>query len=963
VVAVNALSDSDDAADDSDGDGAEPQPTAPPTTEPPIPPIAVGSAELGEIGEAGAVAPFRLEPASEPLAVLVRARPGSENLNLAVAVTSPSGARRSQDQLGAGGAETIIVPATDAASGSGAETEVSISSTDGSTGVFEVIVVSAEEISLDPAAPGSVTGGDDPGARATGVISEPGGVAVYAVEADSSIAIDVAPGVGQSNSGGAQDKGLDSIVEIIDPSGVGRTVDAGGPGEPETTTIRGEEGQTLVVVRGYQSSVGDFETTARVVDRIVLSVDDTLRDQVVEGGQQLEYAVQVRTPVAVLVTPTDEFDARLEIAGPDGDSRVVDAGPAGVIEVADLTERGEHVIRVTSFAETTGGFTIRAIPVVPVGSEGDDLPVTLPAALQIGDDLGDVTSLLVAPDDPAELLAVQIRDSGGFALTDVRADSAGETVSALVDKRVGSPGARLLVITSDDGIGDATVTRWSADSARLDLDSSSGVTEAPVAFDVESAVAELVVVTATPQDSDDVVTLRVNASAGFTVNQASSAVAGDPVSVVVITDSSTAVGDLRIVASSALGDGEIDVDISRIEPIEVGLDQPLDEEFRAPSIIDLGTVQTDLLVVSAQPGDPSEVLTLEGLDADGFRTAFAQSPTAGQPATLVVTDDGFGSGLGVQRVVVTSNRVPGSFRLELGERVGEPLVVDGPPVTAQVPAVLGFDPPNSPLVVVSVQPLTADDIVDARITGEVFGRLVEARSPSPGVPVALLIDPPDFADGLLDLIVNPTGGVATVNAAVETVVPVPLEPDEPVTVESAPAIFEITVDDGESWNFVARSDASSGFLTAQAYSPRGGLVGTPAVYQPLPTVEQLPAEVIELFPQAVRDLFADGLPATVEEAIAQLNEADLLDEVTAVLSENDVAVDALLGGSTASTAPARVSIDVGNSGSGRYRVLVASVDPDAEITVELVPPVIGEPISEPVDAVVGSGPVAPPGEG
>ena len=141
------------------------------------------------------------------------------------------------------------------------------------------------------------------------------------------------------------------------------------------------------------------------------------------------------------------------------------------------------------------------------------------------------------------------------------------------------------------------------------------------------------------------------------------------------------------------------------------------------------------------------------------------------------------------------------------------------------------------------------------------------------------------------------------------------------------------------------------------------LLDTPAGHQPLPTVEQLPAEVIELFPQEVRDLFADGLPATVEEAIEQLNEADLLDEVTSELNQNAVAVDALLGGSAASTAPARVSLDVGSSGSGRYRVLVTSVDPDAEITVELVPPLIGEPISAPADAVVGSGPVAPPGEG
>jgi hypothetical protein len=61
--------------------------------------------------------------------------------------------------------------------------------------------------------------------------------------------------------------------------------------------------------------------------------------------------------------------------------------------------------------------------------------------------------------------------------------------------------------------------------------------------------------------------------------------------------------------------------------------------------------------------------------------------------------------------------------------------------------------------------------------------------------------------------------------------------------------------------------------------------------QPLPT--ELPEEISALFSQEVLDLFADGLPPTINEATAILSEAGLLDEVTAVLAANPEANDAV----------------------------------------------------------------------
>jgi hypothetical protein len=55
----------------------------------------------------------------------------------------------------------------------------------------------------------------------------------------------------------------------------------------------------------------------------------------------------------------------------------------------------------------------------------------------------------------------------------------------------------------------------------------------------------------------------------------------------------------------------------------------------------------------------------------------------------------------------------------------------------------------------------------------------------------------------------------------------------------------------------------------------------------------LPDEVSALFPQEVLDLFADGLPSTLNEATEMLSEAGLLDEVTDVLAAHPEASEAI----------------------------------------------------------------------
>ncbi len=74
----------------------------------------------------------------------------------------------------------------------------------------------------------------------------------------------------------------------------------------------------------------------------------------------------------------------------------------------------------------------------------------------------------------------------------------------------------------------------------------------------------------------------------------------------------------------------------------------------------------------------------------------------------------------------------------------------------------------------------------------------------------------------------------------------------------------------------------------------GFLVGSMA-YQPQPLPDELPEEVVALFPQEVIDLFGGDLPATISEATEQLSEAGLLEVVSEIIQNNPAASEAIYG--------------------------------------------------------------------
>jgi hypothetical protein len=72
----------------------------------------------------------------------------------------------------------------------------------------------------------------------------------------------------------------------------------------------------------------------------------------------------------------------------------------------------------------------------------------------------------------------------------------------------------------------------------------------------------------------------------------------------------------------------------------------------------------------------------------------------------------------------------------------------------------------------------------------------------------------------------------------------------------------------------------------------GFLVGT-QTFEPRPLPEELPEEIVALFPPEVVELFDGELPPTIDEATDMLSEAGLLDVVADIIAENQEAYDAI----------------------------------------------------------------------
>jgi len=323
--------------------------------EVPARPIGFGPAVLGSIAEPGAVERFGISDRAEPSLLVVRptapvdGTDAAGGLNVVVQLRR-DGVQRQQDQLGSGQAERLVVqPLPD----DGVESEVRVTSFDSTTGGFEIEWGAVEVTPLTLTSEVGVL-----------TISEPGELAVFAVDGDADapteiVMTPVAPD-------GVSEAKLDVEVEVIDPSGIGRRVDANGSGAPETVTVAGPTGQHLVVVRGYKASTGQFTVAASAVAAQELSAGEPAEGTIDTADDLAEYTFDAPADrsFSVVVSPTEQFDPILEIVGPDGEAETVDTGLIGAAEFARISASGRHVLRVAGWEGTTGGFDITAAEVI-----------------------------------------------------------------------------------------------------------------------------------------------------------------------------------------------------------------------------------------------------------------------------------------------------------------------------------------------------------------------------------------------------------------------------------------------------------------------------------------------------------------------------------------------------------------------------------------------------------------------
>lgn len=132
----------------------------------------------------------------------------------------------------------------------------------------------------------------------------------------------------------------------------------------------------------------------------------------------------------------------------------------------------------------------------------------------------------------------------------------------------------------------------------------------------------------------------------------------------------------------------------------------------------------------------------------------------------------------------------------------------------------------------------------------------------------------------------------------------------------------------------------------------GFLVGSTS-FPPQPLPDELPEEVVALFPQEVIDFFDGDLPDTIAEATEQLSEAGLLDVVSEVIRNNPAANDAIYGAPTeVPTLDVRFTVDGVNwepremvpPPGATFLSSVTAVDDRLSAVYSIVDPLTGNPI-------------------
>jgi hypothetical protein len=335
-------------ASSGSGDGGPSDVVAPP---PPPPSLAAGEQDTATLDAATPSREFTVTAAgAAPLEVRVEPDP---NLDVVVVATDAAGGTRSQDQLGNGGVERLVIP-------HGAETDdeyvIQVTSLAPPDAGFTIAV---GEIEPDDLAVGEAS---------SGAIAAEGDVAVYSLtlgDGDQAI-VDVVPQLEDAAeaSGDTEAKAtLDPTIELIDPtSDESRSiVDAGGPGVAERAIVS-RPGPTLVVVRGKTTTGGfTIEVTDKSPEVPIGRATAGAIDQV-GAVSEFSFAAEPGAAHAVLVAPDLQLDGVLGITG-GSEPRTVDRVRQGRPELAVVVADGADVdLQVSGFESSVGSFDLTVSP-------------------------------------------------------------------------------------------------------------------------------------------------------------------------------------------------------------------------------------------------------------------------------------------------------------------------------------------------------------------------------------------------------------------------------------------------------------------------------------------------------------------------------------------------------------------------------------------------------------------------
>jgi Novel STAND NTPase 1 len=257
-----------------------------------------------------------------------------EGLNAVLTVTDADGFAQEANAAGMGGVEQVFLDGSVPG-----RYRVVVSGSDSRSGKFELSALAAQVADM--------TFGDS----VSGTLDRTGAGSVFSFETtnDQPILVHVLP----SNS-------LDAVLDVTDPDGSVWEADSGAEGGPEDVFVdTGFPGTYQVVVRGYETTAGDFELSARTADVVDVALGESVTGSLGPDGalSVFEFDAPDDQPIIVKLVPDSDLDVSVDVTGPD--DLYLNSDPDGPGETAAVIVQaaGRYRVFVNRY-DSLGDFTL-----------------------------------------------------------------------------------------------------------------------------------------------------------------------------------------------------------------------------------------------------------------------------------------------------------------------------------------------------------------------------------------------------------------------------------------------------------------------------------------------------------------------------------------------------------------------------------------------------------------------------